>query len=51
MFQRHVQEQQALIDEAFTVGKKAMSRIAARKEAYEARMGKAKKKAAKAKKA
>jgi len=51
MFQRHVQEQQALIDEAFTVGKKAMSRIAARKAAYEARMGKVKKKAAKAKSA
>jgi hypothetical protein len=51
MFQRHVQEQQALIDEAFTVGKKAMSRIAARKAAYEARMGKPKKTAAKVKKA
>jgi 2-oxoglutarate dehydrogenase E1 component len=37
---RHVAEQQALIDEAFEVGKKAMSRIAARREAYEARHGK-----------
>lgn len=37
---RHVAEQQALIDEAFEVGRKALSRIAARREAYEARHGK-----------
>ncbi len=40
---RHVAEQKALIDEAFEVGKKALSRIQARKEAYEARQGKLKK--------
>lgn len=39
---RHVAEQKALIDEAFEVGKKALSRIQARKEAYEARQGKLK---------
>ena len=36
---RHVAEQQALINDAFAVGKKATSRIAARREAYQARYG------------
>jgi 2-oxoglutarate dehydrogenase E1 component len=43
MHARHVAEQKALIDESFEVGKKALSRIQARKEAYEARQDKLKK--------
>ena len=41
MFKRHQMEQAALIDEAFTLGKKAMSRIQTRKaeEAKRARTG------------
>ena len=42
MHARHVAEQKALLDEAFEVGKEALSRIAARKKAYEARQGKVK---------
>ena len=34
---RHVQEQAALIDDALTLGKTAMRRIAARKTAFERR--------------
>ncbi len=48
---RHVKEQKALIDEAFVVGKKATSRIAARRAAYEAMVGKQKKPAQKKKSA
>ena len=43
MHARHVAEQKALIDESFEVGKKALTRIQARKEAYEARQDKLKK--------
>ncbi len=42
MHAHHVAQQQALLNESFEVGKKALSRIAARKEAYEARQGKMK---------
>ena len=49
LFARHVVEQAALIDDAFTVGKKAVRRIAARRAAYEARMNRMKGGPAKAK--
>ena len=48
---RHVAEQAELIDDALTLGKKPMSRIAARKALYEAKMAaQAKQKTAKKKK-
>jgi 2-oxoglutarate dehydrogenase E1 component len=49
LFARHVAEQAALIDDALTVGKKAVRRIAARRAAYEARMERMKGGPAKAK--
>ena len=39
LFSRHIAEQKALIDDAFTLGKKAMSRIQTRIADAEARAG------------